>query len=153
MKPLVRPPQSGDAEALASVLRLEDCLELVRGGDTRPPAEILADGVTRSPVCWTLLDTEGHPAAMYGATPDPEDSLVGIVWFLAGDNMYSIWRYILRHTRPYIEQMHEQFPLLHNWVDSENQVTRRWLRWSGFQELGELHLPHPFIHVARSVDV
>lgn len=71
-------------------------------------------------------------AALYGVVPfDPSVGLGG-VWLLGTDSLAKDGFRFARFCTQYIEALHEQFPVLFNYVDERNALHIRWLRWAGF---------------------
>lgn len=127
----VRSCLSGDVAQLSHRLRAADLLEIqaVMGGDSRT---ILEQGMVWSEPCFVIVDPEERSLALFGVVPDPGQAGVGRVWLVGTDELVSHSRCFLRHSRKWIEKLHERYPTLWNYVDARNEVHIRWLKWCGF---------------------
>lgn len=132
MKARVRPSDPGDADALAPQLRAADLAEM-RAVTHEPPPRVLADGIARSSPCYTVVGDSGAPLAIFGAIPTREHA--GFVWLAGCDELVANPYLFLRHSREWLERLHEHYPVLWSRVDARNIVHVRWLRWSGFRFL------------------
>lgn len=122
-------------------------LEAMHGGS---PELILPQSVLLSSHGWLAVD-RGEPIAVFGAAPSPLPG-VGIVWMLGTDGVARAGRSIARQTAPLLDEMHTAYPVLWNYIDARNSVSLRWLRWVGFELLGDHRSPsgHLFHIFARS---
>lgn len=135
-----RPPERGDALAVARVLREADRAEL-RAAGLEGPREwraCIEEGIAHSALCWTAL-VQGVPAAVLGcrALPDVGPD-VGAPWFLGTDAVWKSRRAFVAVAPSYIGQMLERFPRLLNHVHASNTRAVRWLEAVGF----DLAPPH-----------
>ena len=124
-------PQPGDAAELAANLRDQDAEELRAAGVLNAELAI-ADGIRRSPLCWTAR-VDGEIACVFGVAPfgtalDPR----GVPWMLGTPLVPKHRRTLQQMTPGYIAQMLEAFPHLLNQVHAKNTVATRWLRKMGF---------------------
>jgi hypothetical protein len=129
---LIRAPEPGDAHHIATHLRTADLVECRAAG--QPDVhKVLADGVTRSLLCWTIT-VDGEPGCMMGVAPLRtllDD--VGVPWMLGTDLIPQHRRAFMRTARPYILKMLGAFPHLLNFVHAENTTAVDWLRRMGFE--------------------
>lgn len=115
---------------LAPRMRAADVAEVRALGYT--PMQALTSSVmnTKMPVA---IMQDGRPIALFGAGETLEP-LAGNVWLLGSEELTqgrNLMRFI-RECRPWIDALHEQYPLLGNVVDERNTVHIRWLQWCGF---------------------
>lgn len=121
---------------------LEHALQLVprlRKGDVAEikaasglaPEDALVLSLAMSPKSWAWLH-KGKVMAVFGVTPHPLKNGVGIPWMLAARSVERHKHYFVRNSRRYIEQMHEECPVLENYVDCRNTASIQWLHWCGF---------------------
>jgi len=150
--PTVRKARRCDCVRIGIHLRQSDRVELTRAGQGGMPWwDVLMHSRDLSSVAWTVLDDEGLPFAMFGVAPDPSVEGAGLVWFLATDELAENQMYVARHSRRYVDEMNEMYPVLHNYVDAENLTSLGWLGWCGFGSLGDVFINgHPFVHIYRS---
>jgi hypothetical protein len=129
-----RPARPEDADDLAPRLRAADLRE-IRAAAGRPPLDVLRYSLERSAPALAVMDGGGALVALYGAAPDgtPDG---GLVWLLGADTLTRHSFTFLRHARPHLDDLHQAYPRLWNWVDARNRVHIRWLRWCGFSRVG-----------------
>lgn len=82
--------------------------------------------------CWLILDNEGLPIGIFGAAPHPVEGL-GVVWMMGTDGILKEAISVARQTRRYVDEMQAVYPTLWNFVDARNELSIRWLTWSGFR--------------------
>jgi hypothetical protein len=118
-----------DAADVASRLREADKQEgwAALGVD---PALYLATGCDYDRT-WVIFNAEGENVALAGVSPMDEPDL-GQVWMVATDQLLNHQKEFLKHTRAFIDILHEDYPILFNWVDARNEVHIKWLKWCGF---------------------
>lgn len=143
-----------DVTFLSQNLRAEDLRELLAAGS--PSAEqSLSDGLHHSAECLTIHDEQGRAVAMFGVVPSVETG-VGYVWLLGSDQLQFNKTQFLRRSREWVGALHQDFPVLTNFVDVRNEVHIAWLRWLGFKFLREVRGLGPgglpFIEFARLTD-
>lgn len=152
MKPYVREYQEGDAEALAPILRQADLQEL-QASSPLPPYAVLRQSAEESLPACTVIGASGRVAALFGAVPSLAPS--GIIWLLGSDELTkgTTSRAFLRQSRTFLRVLHEQYPLLYNYIDERNTVHIRWLKWMGFTFIARHphhgHEQRPFLEFVR----
>lgn len=129
----VRPATIQDARDLAPRLRPADVQE-IWAATGESPEEALIMGVKLGRPALSFVDPRGELAGMFGVTP-LSDPLVGAVWMLSSPAIERYPVHFLRRCRGWIEQFHDAYPVLMNYVDARNVVHIRWLKWVGFQFL------------------
>lgn len=152
---IVRRARLEDAFKLAAHLRTEDLIEIRSYNNERPPYKSLIDGIVMSgDLCWTIEDNDLQVVAIFGtATIGPN---VGSVWLLGSKRIKNIQREFLRHSKYWVERLHEGHDLLCNCVYTENHVHIKWLKWLGFtfvrkiESYGALGLPfYEFVRIRK----
>lgn len=128
-KDYVRPATLHDALLVAKNIRLEDAME-VRASSGQTPEEALLYGFKASNPCFTI-DVGGDILGVFGAVPTEEPD-AGVVWMLGTDLIHKHWLKFLRHSRPWLDVLHQHYPLLFNVVDDRNKIHIAWLQWMGF---------------------
>ncbi len=125
----VVPARARHVNTIAKRMRAIDQLECSVMGHT--PKDALRTGLIGSTVAWTVL-IDGHPEAMMGASPISITEGRGRPWLLMTDiaarQMVSLVRLGARYT--YV--MHQQFPMLENWIHADNTRSMRWLARLGY---------------------
>ena len=125
------------ARELAETMRQADIEELWAGWSMKPlDALLLVVGVRDTR---TVL-ADGVVLCMYGTAPPVMLSFKGVPWMLTSDIFPIHFRYFLRGSIEYINEMKEKFEFLENYVDARNPLAIRWLKWLGFK----IGSPDPF---------
>ena len=132
----VKPSTESDGVWLSSRLRTADRDELA--ATTKLPAvRVLVDGIRASSPCYTIHTREGDPCGIFG-TRESDDPAVGVVWMLCSDDLLTISRTFVRHSRGWLKELHGQYRQLYNVIDARNKVHLRWLSWMGFEFLQDI---------------
>lgn len=147
-KPFVRDAKIVDVLILASNIRDCDRREIWHCSRSSPfDAFKTGYDVSDRPL---VIEYNGQPIAMFGVSGTKGS--IGVPWMLATDGIKKIKKAFLRECRDYVEEMHENYPVLTNFVWSKNIVHIAWLKWLGFQ-FGETKSLGPdnelFIHFQR----
>jgi len=105
------------------------------------PYDALHSSVEASTWCATAM--AGDLAVMMaGVVPaENERGPFGVPWALASEDFEDHSVAFLKSTRPMVQAMAKDFPLLINFVDIRNTASIRWLEWAGFTVDDE---PEPF---------
>lgn len=114
---------------IAPWLRMEDHRELV-SATGKLPVDTLAASLGVSLRAYAGLDDQGHPILLGGVQRLSER--VGVPWMVATPRILKCAREIARLTRPVVEALQDDFPILTNHADSRNKLHLRWLEWAGF---------------------
>lgn len=150
---MVRRSVPADVIHVAQNMREEDRAEIQAAGE-RSPVEALFDGFLTSRECFTAVDDNDTPVAMFGVSPhhSPE---VGVIWLLGTEGIVSNRISFLRVSRPWVEYFHQTYPVLTNAVDARNKVHMDWLRWVGCTFVKEIMGPSnlPFIEFIKVQNV
>jgi hypothetical protein len=131
LMPRIRKAARADAVALAPELRKED-LDDITATTGKNPLDVLNYGIASSDPCYTILDGDGKPFCIFGAIPDKNNPHSALVWLLGSNGIERHSRFFLRHSRFWIEKLHERYGTLWNYVDARNGAHIRWLKWCGF---------------------
>lgn len=149
------PPETVAAWAkhVADNLREQDRAEVEATSGLNPRSSV-ALSIMMSAQAFAVLDRQGVPVCLLGAAPHPLPG-VGVAWLLGTDGLLSEALPIARGSKPLLAELHEQFPLLWNYVDERNTVSIRWLRWMGFKAYSSIETAsgHPFRIFARTAHV
>jgi len=129
-------PRKRALESLATIaagLRQEDRDEALAatGGD---PQAILRQSFDVSSHVWFAMAGE-EPVAVYGAAPSSLAG-VGVVWMMGTPGVERNGLSIARQTRGYLDEMHDTYHMLWNFIDARNELSLNWLLWSGFNVIG-----------------
>lgn len=129
-KPYYRPSIEGDVYALAPKLRDQDKDEVMASSGFSPEEALLwsfrAGGELN-----TIIAPDEEVIGMFGVSPTP-DPLIGIPWLLASPRLPEISRDFLPQSLEWVKRMNQLYPVLTNFVDERNTVSKRWLKFLGF---------------------
>ncbi len=126
---IVRNAELKDVFELADNLRMDDITEVWRSHH-KTPQEALFDSFTGSAVCMTIECNE-KPIAMFGVVPHSVMPNVATIWLLASPELEKVQRAFLKHSRYFIDTMLGYYPLLINYIDVQNTVSLKWIKWLG----------------------
>ncbi|MDP6213163.1 MAG: DUF2833 domain-containing protein [Candidatus Thalassarchaeaceae archaeon] len=124
----IRPSIHSDIFYVAHRMREEDVAE-VRAAGGLDPVQALIEGFKNSRQCYTA-EWKGEPFIMFGVAP--VDDVSGAVWLLGTPTVTKARVAFLKESRRIIDEFHDDFPLLFNFVDARNKVHIRWIEWLGF---------------------
>tara|TARA_Y100001938_G_C8052372_1_gene412524 strand:- start:709 stop:1185 length:477 start_codon:yes stop_codon:yes gene_type:complete len=124
----VRPSVLEDVEYLAPRLRDEDVAE-AQAHSGVSAYDALKIGFENCLNCGTGV-LKDEPILMFGASQILPD--VGMVWMLGTDKIAEGRVSVLRQSKEWLAELHEEFELLFNYVDARNEVHIKWLKWLGF---------------------
>jgi hypothetical protein len=124
--------QSDDAKLLAPHLRHSDLDEL-RAVTAEDPEAVIRESIEISSMCWTGWDA-GQVVAIWGVAPILPGA-VGGAWMLGTDDLLHMKRRVWELSVKHVGMMHQHYPVLLNWVDERNVMSRRWLVGLGFEAL------------------
>lgn len=123
------------ATKLSKNLRRAD-LDEIEAMASVAPEDALRTSVALSTHAYAIMGRDGEPVAMFGAAPHPLPG-VGIVWMLGTEGIRQEAVGIARQTRRYFDELNAAYDILWNYIDARNEVSLRWLRWGGFELLGD----------------
>lgn len=104
------------------------------------PEVALFDSVDNSVRTFLILDRTSLPIGIFGVAAGPTPGL-GVVWMMGTDGVLEEALSVARQTRRYVEELHELFPILWNYVDARNELSLKWLEWAGF-DITDAHPNH-----------
>lgn len=120
-------------EHIAANLRTADLDEMrASHGPEVDPFWVLFESLDYSTVSWLIVDSTSLPIGIMGVAPHLGDG-VGIAWLLGTDGVEREARSIARQTRHYVDAMNDVYPALWANVDARNELSLRWIQWSGFK--------------------
>lgn len=127
----LKPATVEEAEHIALHMRRPDVLEVLASHGHTPREAILAS-LECSTFAGTVMDGD-EPVGMYGVAPHVPQ--VGSPWFLSTAAIHRphVRRFFLRNTRPVIERMLRQYPILIQHVDARHTDSVKWMLFGGFQ--------------------
>ena len=130
----IRDATLGDVYSIAARLREDDQAELqaLHGGKLAPLV-VLASSRVASDMC-RVGEIKGVPTVLYGVAPHGAED-VGVPWMVGTQQLEDpgVARCFLRGCAGEVQDMNDLYPLLVNYVDERNTLSRRWLTWLGFK--------------------
>lgn len=130
MRVEVRPAAAADIPRIAERMRAADRDEVAASHGHDPLAALTAS-LDASTKAWTgWIDDE--PVCMFGVGPIAILAGRGAPWMLGTETLERWPRTFLRRCRPCVKSMLAVYPLLENYVDERNEVSKKWLVWLGF---------------------
>lgn len=136
-----------DVIYLAPRLRYEDKREIIRASGELPYKGLL-DSFRNSTACFTIYNFRDEPVSMFGIRK--LENQTAIVWLLATDGLKEIQKPFLKQNRFLIKFLAQQHRILWNFVDCENHLHIKWLKWCGFKFLRKVKfgvLQKPFYEI------
>lgn len=118
-------------EYIAENLREADRQEIEASSGDYPMGAVFQSWQA-STKSWLILDRTGLPIGIMGVAPHPTSEGLGMAWMVGTDGVAEEALSIARQTRRYVEEMHEDYPILWNFIDARNELSLKWLEWSGF---------------------
>lgn len=151
-KPYVREATVEDVDYLSTRLRKAD-LEEIAASSGCSPKSALVEGFRHSYKCRVGI-YNNNPFIIFGARPVVKG--VGAIWALGSDDLLKARMEFLRQSKGWLDIVHQDFPLLFNYIDARNTVHIRWIRWLGFKFINK-HPEHgvaklPFYEFVRITD-
>ena len=126
----IEPARAEHIALLAPVTREPDRQE-VWASSRSTPEQALVRGLSVSSQAWTVF-FDDEVAAMWGVAPVSLLSDTGAPWLLSSPAVDRHPLAFLRHSRALVDDLHEGYAVLRNYVDARYTVCIRWLRGLGF---------------------
>lgn len=123
--------RDADIDELARNIREADRKEIWLVAMMRPET-VLYFELRQSVFAWTGR-ANGEIVCMFGVSEGSVITGTGMPWMLATDLLTKFQFYFLRRNKTFIDMMSRVFPVLYNYVDVENILAIRWLKWLGFK--------------------
>ena len=129
----VVPPEQGHIVSLAERLRQCDRKELSAVTERDPLTTLIYSTMISDP-CWVLVVNE-KPVAIGGVAPKIDEDSTGIPWFMATDEIerQPVRQWLARNSRQFVDQILSRYSVLKNYINAENETTKSWLSWLGFE--------------------
>lgn len=128
-----RPAVMEDCLELAPRMRQQD-MEEVRASHGHTPVEALLNSYYYSDEVYSIIK-DGEVIGMFGIAPLAYR--LGCPWLLASDELPLIAREFIPISKEWINSLQSKYDVLTNYVHSKNTVSKRWLKWLGFNLLNE----------------
>ncbi|UPK31822.1 hypothetical protein IVB18_26190 [Bradyrhizobium sp. 186] len=125
------PARAKHIRTIARRMRQADRDEIAAGSG-KSPAEALAFSLRKSSIAWVAV-IDGRPEVMFGAADLNILAGVGAPWLLGTDAIERHYLAFLRGSVSWRDQLLQRYPVLRNFVDDRNKVSKRWLAWLGFK--------------------
>lgn len=128
-----RPAVIEDCLDLAPRMRKQD-MDEVRASHGHSPVEALLSSLNCSEEAFSIIHND-QVIGMFGVAPIV--NRLGTPWLLASDELPQVSREFLPESRKWIESLAPRYDVLINYVHHKNTVSKRWLKWLGFNLLNE----------------
>ena len=144
------------AQFISATIRPEDRDEMW-AACMQNPSQALENGLRFSDKTMTAM-VNGLPVAMWGVVPESLIGNAGTPWMVASFLIDKEFRTFLKHCRPPVMELLNQYDKLENYVDARNVRSIQWLRWLGFtieeaKPYGVFKLPFHKFWMKRETDV
>jgi hypothetical protein len=126
-----------DLEYVIKNLRADDIQE-IEASHGRAAYHILRESVHSEDSLVGKVD--GTPICAFGVEPRSLLAGGGVPWMVSTDDILKNKVAFLKHSRLWVDSMLEKYGYLENYVDDRNTVSKRWLKWLGF----EFDKPKPY---------
>lgn len=127
----IRRAVAEDIVHVAPRMRRQDVDELWALSRTTP-VEALVMSIEMSDLTFTGV-IDGRPEFMFGLAFLSHATGLGSPWFLGTDEIKKHRRDFLRASVQWRDMFLKRMPDLRNCVDDRNELSKRWLRWLGFE--------------------
>lgn len=127
----IEPTQEADVIHVGNNLRQADINEIHAFG-MPDPMEAALYSFDMSPLRWTGK-CDGEPFCIFGVSPRSVALGHGSPWLLGTDKILQHQFAFLRKSGRMVDVMQARYPLLTNYVHEDNHVSKRWLKWLGFE--------------------
>ena len=125
------PARAAHVRSIARRMRQADRDE-VAAASGKTPGEALMFSLRKSSLAWTAI-VDGRPEVMFGVGDLNILAGIGAPWLLGTDAVERHYRQFLRRSVGWRGQLLARYPVLRNFVDDRNTVSKRWLEWLGFK--------------------
>lgn len=127
-----RPATVADALSVAQRLRKADRDEVLAAGGVEPLLALPAIVREGREVYACGLADDGIPELLWGLDPIPFCDDTAVIWLLSTDRLYDYPVEFVTASKKGLEEAHQRYPILTNFIDARNTRHIRWLRWMGF---------------------
>lgn len=141
MNKYIRQATVEDIEFLAPRLRQADKAECYAAFGIEP-LPIMKAGLVEGDETLTLVAPTGVPVGVLGVVASEIEG-AGSIWLVASDDIHQYQMTFLRHSKPVLTVLEQNYLALHNYVDARNELHIKWLKWMGFTFIN-LHQHHGF---------
>jgi hypothetical protein len=118
-------------EYISENLRTAD-MDEIAATTTEDPFWALFESWEGSTAAWLIVDLTGLPIGIFGVAPHLVPGL-GVAWLIGTDGIEEAALSVARQTRRYVDELQSLYPILWANVDARNELSMKWLEWSGFQ--------------------
>jgi len=123
------PARAAHIRTIARRMRQADVDE-VFATSGRKPASAMVFSLRKSSHAWTAV-INGRPELMFGVGDLNILAGVGAPWLLGTDAVEQHYILFLRNSVDFRDQLLRRYPVMRNFVDDRNKVSKRWLTWLG----------------------
>lgn len=126
----IRQTKREDIQHIIDNVRHDDVVELdALNGLTIEKALDQVHDLEKNSQVWVV---EQKPVCIFGVTPLPEDSSIGIIWMLATKDFDKYAMPFAFRCKKVVEQMIKNYEYVYNYIHDKNKLSVKWLKWLGF---------------------
>ena len=127
------PATKEHAAELSYVMRAADRME-IWAATRKTPEEALLESMKLTPEPLVGL-VDGRVICMFGIAQPSLMSNIGFPWMLGSEEITRHRIRFLRESKKWVQQAHQKYRLLRNYVDARYLPAIRWVKWLGFEVL------------------
>jgi hypothetical protein len=124
------PTKLEDVEHIAPRLREADRRECL-AATGKEPLDVLKMSLLIGDFTYTMTAPDGTKVGLFGVCKSPLEG-AGVIWLCATDDIYQYQMTFLRRSKEFLENLLNDYVVLHNAVDARNTLHIKWLKWMGF---------------------
>lgn len=126
----IRTPTDAEIEHVIANLRDQDRDE-IEASHGKHAYRLLRDAIDSEDTRVGVAN--GEIVCLFGVEPQSVIGRGGTPWMVSTDAILKHKVVFLKHSRLWIEAMRQKYGHLTNFVDDRNTVSKRWLKWLGFE--------------------
>lgn len=127
----VSEPEAWMIQHIADNMRSQDRVEIERSSGKDHKATLKTSVKNSDEVFVVLVD--GEPFGVFGIYVSCSMGAEGAIWYIGTDRIHDVYRQFLKASKRYVVERMNTFNVLYNYVDVDNTVSYRWLKWLGFK--------------------
>jgi len=155
MIPYYRPATMDDVYDLAPRMRQADVQEVYDAAGVDPLTALHFSYENATEVN-SIIAPDGEVIGLFGVCPT-DDPLLASAWMLCSDRLPEVRKEFIPQSLEWVIRMNTNYPVLYNYVDINNRIAIRWLKYLGFKFIRRVeefgYSKKPFYEFVRTNDV